>query len=104
MVEYTVKPEAVAENVALIEAVFAELREKLPAGLRYASFKLEDGKSFVHIASIETDDGANPLQALEAFKAFTSKIKERCAVPPTTRVLEEVGSYRFSAKDDAPSR
>jgi len=49
----------------------------------------------VHLASVETDDGTNPLQAIEAFKAFASTIKDRCVEPPTTTELDEVGSYRL---------
>jgi hypothetical protein len=69
-------------------------REK-PTGLRYASFKLDDGVSFVHIASIETADGSNPLGAQSAFKDFTAQIKDRCEEPPVAVELTEVGSYRF---------
>lgn len=95
MVRYAVKPERAAENQARIEAVFAELRAKQPPGLRYASFKLADGVGFVHVASVETEDGTNPLLTTEAFKEFTSAIKDRCVEPPVTMELEEIGSYRL---------
>ena len=95
MVRYTVKPEHAADNVRLVEAVFAQLARDRPAGIRYATFKLPDGVSFVHLASIETTDGSNPLGALEAFKAFVGAIKERCIEPPVTTELAAVGSYRL---------
>ena len=63
IVRYTTKPERADENQALIERVFAELAAAAPDGLRYASFRLADGVSFVHVASVETDDGANPLSS-----------------------------------------
>src|SRR4051794_10965093 len=69
MVRYKVKPERAADNEHYIRDVFLQLAKERPAGLRYASFKLADGVSFVHIASVETADGANPLNALAAFKA-----------------------------------
>jgi hypothetical protein len=94
MVRYTVKPERVEENERLIEAVFAQLHREQPAGIRYASFKLADGVSFVHIACIESD-GANPLTALETFKQFTGTLGERRVDPPVTVELHEVGSYRL---------
>lgn len=59
-----------------------------------ATFKLDDGVSFVHIASIEAADGRNPLVALAAFKEFTAQIEDRGAEPPVTVELHEVGSYR----------
>jgi hypothetical protein len=93
LVRYKVKAARVAENEALVRAVFAQLDERRPEGLHYASFKAEDGLSFVHVASIEGDD--NPLQALPAFKAFVEAIRERCDEPPVATPLTEIGRYRF---------
>lgn len=93
MVKYKVKPERAAENERYIQAVFAQLERDRPAGIRYASFKLDDGLGFVHLASIEAADGGNPLLALEAFKAFTAQIKDRCDEPPVTTPLHELGAY-----------
>ena len=94
LVRYKVKDEGrAAENEAYIRKVFDELGEASPAGLRYASFKLDDGLSFVHIASIETEDGSNPLGETAAFKAFQAEIKDRCEEPPMAVDLNEIGSY-----------
>lgn len=95
MVQYKVHADQAGENQQYVEKVFAELKNKSPEGLRYATFKLEDGVSFVHIVSIETPDGGNPLAQSIAFKAFQEGIKERCEVQPVAVELEEVGSYRF---------
>jgi hypothetical protein len=95
MVNYKVKPDRAAENERYIQAVFAQLERERPAGLRYASFKLDDGLRFVHIAEVEADDGNNPLVALAAFKEFVAQIKDRCEEPPVTTPLNEIGSYRF---------
>jgi hypothetical protein len=95
MVRYKVKADRVAENESYIAKVFEQLEREKPAGLRYASFKLADGVSFVHFVSIETADGSNPLSELSAFKAFTAEIKDRCDEPPAAVELKEVGSYRF---------
>lgn len=95
MVRYKVKSDRVAENEGLIAKVFEQLQREKPQGLRYASFKSNDGVSFVHIVSLETPDGVNPLGELAAFKAFTAQIKERCDEPPVATELSEVGSYRF---------
>jgi hypothetical protein len=95
MVRYKVKADRVGENEAFIKAVFEQLRKDAPAGLRYASFKQPDGVSFVHMVSIETTDGSNPLGDTAAFKAFTADIKARCDEPPVAVELDEVGSYQF---------
>jgi hypothetical protein len=97
MVRYTVKPERAAENERLVRAVYEELGSTEPAGLRYATFVLGDGLSFVHIASTETDDGHNPLSEVQAFKEFQKGVGDRCAEAPVVTELLEIGSYRFRA-------
>lgn len=91
LVQYRVKADRAADNIALIQAVFAQLVREAPPGLRYASYVLPDGVSFVHLAT--TEGPANPLLALSAFRAFTEQIKDRCEEPPRSSELEEVGSY-----------
>ncbi|MEO8093158.1 MAG: hypothetical protein ABI726_10670 [bacterium] len=92
------KPELAGENQRLVERVFAELNENDPGGVRYATFRLADGVSFVHIASIETDDGSNPLAETDAFVEFQREIKERCTQPPVAQDAVVVGSYRLLAE------
>jgi len=92
LVRYRVKPERVAENEELVREVYAELAAAAPDGLRYGTFKLEDGVSFVHIAE-HADD--NPLQRVAAFGRFQADIRDRCDEPPVAVELEEVGSYRL---------
>jgi hypothetical protein len=95
MVRYRVKPDRAAENEQAIRGVFAQLAQEQPEGIRYATFKLPDGVSFMHLARIETSDGTNPLLLLDAFKRFTADIKDRCEEAPVSTKLEEVGSYRL---------
>lgn len=92
MVSYTVKPDRVAENEQLVRAVYAELAATKPDGLQYATFKLPDSVSFVHLAVHGQD---NPLQRVEAFARFQADIRDRCDEQPVVAYLEEVGSYRF---------
>ena len=56
MVRYTVKPDRVAENERLVRAVYEELSANAPEGFRYGTFKLDDGRSFMHLAAVA--DGA----------------------------------------------
>jgi hypothetical protein len=75
MVRYKVKADRAAENESYITRVFEQLKREKPPGLRYASFRLDDGMSFVHIVSLEAADGSNPLGELPAFKALPQMIQ-----------------------------
>ena len=91
-VRYRVKPERVAENEELVRAVYAELGRVRPDGIAYATFKLPDGVSFVHLART-TSDG-NPLTELPAFRAFQEGIAERCDEQPEVMEVETIGAFR----------
>ena len=95
IVRYKVKPDRGEENADFVRSVFAELASSSPPGLRYVTFQAEDGVSFTHIASIETEDGADPLAETEAFKRFQAQLKDRCEIPPQATTVTLVGSYRF---------
>lgn len=94
IVRYKVKADKAEENIQYIQAVFDALNDAKPDGFRYASFQLEDGVSFVHMASIETEDESNPLPQFDAFKAFVSDIGERCEEPPQAMAATTLGAYR----------
>src|SRR5262245_262660 len=93
MVRYKVKPERVAENEELVRAVYEELHDTQPSGLSYATFKLEDGVSFVHFAI--TEDGSRPLSEVKAFGEFQREIEDRTDEAPVVTELDEIGSYRL---------
>jgi hypothetical protein len=94
MVRYKVKPDRAAENVELVRAVYDELERTDPTGLRYATFQLDDGVSFVHLASTDTADGHNPLSDSKAFGRFQENIGDRCDEAPIVTELREIGSFR----------
>ena len=96
IVNYTVTHDQAADNEALVRAVYAELERTAPVGLTYATYVQEDGVSFVHVASVETDEGPHPLTTAEAFRAFQVGLADRCAEPPTVRPVRLVGSYGSS--------
>ena len=91
MVRYRVRPDRVAENEELVRAVYDELAASKPAGLHYATFRLADGVTFVHVAQHDED---NPLQTVAAFQRFQEGIRDRCDEPPVVTELQEIGSYR----------
>jgi hypothetical protein len=93
IVRYKVKSDRAVENERLVRAVYEQLARERPARLRYATFKLDDGVSFVHIASHESDGGPSPLTELSAFKAFIAEIGDRCEEQPVAVELHEIGSY-----------
>ena len=95
MVRYKVKAGEAAANEALVRNVYDELRQTAPAGFHYATFVLEDGVSFVHVASSDAGEEQSPLPELAAFRAFQEGIGERCDEPPARVALREVGSYAF---------
>jgi hypothetical protein len=92
MVRYRVKPDQAERNEQLVRAVYEELHRVEPDGLRYETFRLEDGVSFVHIA--EQEGLTSPLTELKAFKEFQNRIEERCDEPPVVMELSEIGSFR----------
>ena len=96
MVRYQVKPEQVARNEELVRAVYEELHRVEPGGLRYATFKLPDGVTFVHLA--DSDGQGISLTDLAAFKAFQAGLRARCDEPPVVSELSEVGSFAWQGE------
>lgn len=95
IVRYKVKADRAAENIAYIKAVFDALEAGKPAGLRYVSFNLEDGLSFVHIAVVEKGRAGKPLTEMDEFRKFVADIGDRCTEPPVASSASIVGSYRL---------
>jgi len=93
IVRYRTRPEAAEENQRLVAKVFAELNAEDPGGVRYASFRLADGVSFVHVVIHEGEE--DPLGALGAFAEFQRGIGDRVTGPPRAEAATMVGSYRF---------
>ena len=91
MVRYRVRPEAADENQRLVQAVYQELNADDPGGLRYATFRLADGVTFVHLAV--TEDGDNPLMRSAAFKEFQQGLGERVVEGPDFSDVTLVGEY-----------
>ena len=102
MVRYKVKADHLAPNEELVRAVYDELQRTQSAGLRYVTFQLDDGVSFVHLASIETEDGQSPLSDVQAFKQFQENIGERCDEAPVATELREIGSFRVFGDQSEP--
>ncbi|WP_412537948.1 hypothetical protein R8Z50_18995 [Longispora sp. K20-0274] len=91
VIRYQTTPEAADENQRLVENVFAELAATAPAGLRYSTFRLADGVTFVHVV-----DGEG-VTDLAAFQEFQRTLGERLAVGPNREDATLVGSYSAPA-------
>lgn len=95
MVRYEIKPELAAENEELARAVYAELAETQPPWLRYTTFVMDDGVSFVHLAAFDTGDGAGELRDVAAFRRFREGLADRAVAPPINTPLRQLGRHRI---------
>jgi hypothetical protein len=93
LIRYRTKPDQAAANEELVRAVYAELHRARPDGFRYATLKLDDQVTFVHIVQSERDP--SPILAVKAFGEFQARVRDRCDQPPVQQAFTEVGSYRF---------
>jgi hypothetical protein len=93
VIRYKTKPESADENERLILDVFAELKVEQPGGLHYATLRLPDGVSFLHIAVL--DGEANPLFDSAAFGVFQSKLGDRLVEGPEVSDATVIDSFRF---------
>jgi hypothetical protein len=96
MIRYKVRPGRAEENVGLVQAVYAQLDRERPEGIHYATFRLPDGVSFMHIV-IDSDEPGRILGELAAFKVFASDIESRCDEPPVATDLTLVGSFAIGS-------
>lgn len=92
VVRYETRAEAAEENQRLVREVFAQLNQDRPDGLRYATLRLADGVSFVHVAVVEGE--TNPLTELAAFARFQEGIGDRLVAAPERSEATLVGSYQ----------
>jgi len=95
VVRYRTKPDRADENQQLVEKVFAELEEMKATGFAYASFRLEDGVSFVHV-SVEHGNGSGSLADVPAFREFLADIDDRCDEPPAALGATVVGLHGWA--------
>ena len=95
LVQYKVKVDRVAENEEKVRAVYAELAERGDDAIHYATFRLDDGQSFAHLAVWADDAPDAGLGSIEAFKAFQDNIADRCEVPPRPAPMDLIGTWNL---------
>ncbi|WP_330306368.1 MULTISPECIES: hypothetical protein [unclassified Streptomyces] len=92
MVRSTAKPEFVGELEEALKKMFTAIERERPAGVRYASYRLPDGVTYV--AQLELADGVeNPLPAIAEFREFQAGLKDWLAGPPSAEQFEIRGAY-----------
>ncbi len=90
VVRYRVRAGAEEQNAELVKNVYRELAELPPDGFRYATYRLEDGRTFVHVAEWEGDF---PLTDAPAFREFRAGLGDRCEWGPAVSEAELVGRF-----------
>ena len=93
LIRYRTKPDQADANAKLVEAIYAELHRTQPDGVSYATFRLNDQVTFLHL--VQALPTPSPLLTVQAFGEFQAGITDRVDQGPVQENLTEVGSYRF---------
>lgn len=92
-VQYTVKESYVETNKSNIQRVMTDLQGINSPDLKYSSFLLEDGKTFMHFVMRANDDAQKTLSGLPSFQEFQRQLRESGPeVPPKPEDLSLVGA------------
>ncbi len=92
-VQYTVKADYAETNKKNIEAVMSDLREINNPGIKYSSFLLEDGKTFVHFGMYADQEAMSVVSDLDSFQHFRQQLKASGPEsPPNAEDLNLVAS------------
>ena len=92
-VTYTTKAEYAEQNQANIKTVMADLQKLNRRGINYNACLNPDGKTFTHLAFMETEEDNNVLLQLPSFVSFQTQLKASgLESPPKQELLTLVGS------------
>ena len=87
-VQYTTRSEYAATNSENIRQVVAELKTINHPGIKYSTYILPDGKTFMHLDHFENEDAHLVLQSLSSFKKFADELwASQLEVEPTLEFL-----------------
>jgi hypothetical protein len=73
-VQYTTSKEYSPINQENIKQVVNELRKLNHPGIKYSTYLLPDGKTFMHFDQFENEAAHQVLQSLESFKKFSEEL------------------------------
>lgn len=91
-VQYTVKPDFIERNKNNIRAVMSELRALDASDVRYASYQLDDRKTFMHLVHYKSDNADNLPGQLDSFKRFQEQLRQNLEGPPNVETFDLVDS------------
>ncbi len=92
-VQYTVKAEYADTNKGNIRQVMADLQELANPGIKYSTFILEDGKTFVHFGMYTDQEALEVVNSLPSFQSFREQLQASGPeAPPKGDDLNLVGS------------
>lgn len=96
-VQYTVKNAYAETNQRNIRKVMMDLRKIAHPGIKYSSFVLDDGKTFVHLGIYSDQAALDVVNKLPSFQFFRDQLKASGPeVPPVGDDLNLVDtSYEF---------
>ena len=92
-VQYTVKEEYAETNKQNIKQVMSDLRKLNNPGIKYSSYVLNDGKTFVHLGIYSDEEAMSVVTNLDSFKKFQMALKDsQPEAPPKGEDLNFVAS------------
>jgi quinol monooxygenase YgiN len=74
-VQYTTTKEYASINQENIKRVVNELKTLNHPGIKYSTYLLPDGKTFMHFDQFENEEAHQALQSLESFKKFAEELR-----------------------------
>ncbi len=93
MIRANVKREQAGVVDSTAKAMFAAINEAQPQGVRYTSYRVGDGATYLIL--LELQEGIeNPLSGIAAFRSFQENLKGWLTEPPVPEQLTVVGEYR----------
>lgn len=92
-VQYTTTAQYAATNQENIRQVVNELKQINHPGIKYSTYLLPDGKTFMHFDQFENEEAHLFLQSLESFKKFAKELwASQLEVEPKLDLLTLVAS------------
>jgi hypothetical protein len=92
VIQYRLREDKKDLDRRLVAAVHEELDRVRPDWLlRWDVYRLEDDVTTVSVVDV---DDPSQLRRLVEFTAYTETLDARCEEPPTTSLVEQLGSYR----------
>jgi quinol monooxygenase YgiN len=89
--EFTVDPAEVPVCAEAIRAFIAVVRDQEPGTLRYESYRMPDGVSFLHVMQFADEDAEAVHRSSDHVREFSETIYSRCVGEPKFSVVEPVG-------------